>query len=42
MLGSGLETTAVGMRSHKDNLSRGSGGEEEHLAGRDFRRLPFV
>lgn len=37
MLDSELEITAVGIRSQKDDLRRDSGGEVEHLAGRDLR-----
>lgn len=37
-----LETTAVGIRSQGVNLSTDGGGEEEHLEGKDFGKLPFV
>lgn len=38
---SDLQTTAVGIRSRKDDLRRDSGGEEEHLASKNFRTWVF-
>ena len=34
-----LETTAAGTRSQGVNLSTDGGGEEEHLEGKDFRKV---
>lgn len=39
LAGRRLKTTAVGTRSQGVNLSTDGGGEEEHLEGKDFRKV---